>query len=138
MKGLMQNPISGIMISTEEVETLDAAENDKNTKMVMEKWNLGPENPSEVPGENADYWKGAAEAWQVEEDEARRRLCANCEYFDNTPERMEVMDSIPFNDFDKDAGGRGYCHKFDFICHNLRSCQAWDRKCYYKAPDIDG
>ena len=29
---------------------------------------------------------------------------------------------------DKDGGGRGYCHKFDFICHNLRTCMAWEGK----------
>ena len=29
--------------------------------------------------------------------------------------------------FDKDGGGRGYCHKFEFICHNLRVCKAWEK-----------
>jgi hypothetical protein len=41
---------------------------------------------------------------------------------------MQLMDAIPLNALDMDGGGRGYCTKFDFICHNLRSCQAWERK----------
>jgi len=26
------------------------------------------------------------------------------------------------------AGFGGYCHKFDFICHDMRSCQAWEER----------
>jgi hypothetical protein len=37
----------------------------------------------------------------------------------------------------RDGGGRGYCHKFDFICHNLRTCQAWEKKQYYKPFECD-
>jgi hypothetical protein len=40
------------------------------------------------------------------------------------------MEDVPLDAFDMDGGGRGYCHKFDFICHNLRVCQAWERKAY--------
>jgi hypothetical protein len=134
MKGLMNSPLI-VSLSVDDVETLNAQENKKTTEMVIEKWNLGPMEPSEKPAENAEYWQEMAELWQVEEVEARRRVCANCEYFDNTPERMEVMDSVPFNEFDENAGGRGYCHKFDFICHNLRSCQAWERKDYVAEGD---
>ena len=41
---------------------------------------------------------------------------------------MRAMEKVPFNKLDADGGGRGYCHRFDFICHNLRTCQAWERK----------
>jgi len=60
------------------------------------------------------------------EKEARRRLCANCEYFQNDPMFQAKMEAIPLDKFDMDGGGRGYCEKFDFICHNLRACQAWE------------
>jgi len=113
---------------------VDAATNKKNGEMVMEKWNLGPIAPSEKPGANAPYWKEMAVAWQTSEDEARRQRCANCEYFDNTVEMNEAMEAIPFNKLDENAGGRGYCHKFKFICHDLRSCMAWEAK-YYKMPE---
>ena len=38
------------------------------------------------------------------------------------------MERIPRNDWDTDAGFRGYCTKFEFICHDLRVCQAWDER----------
>lgn len=67
-------------------------------------------------------------AWKIPVEEARRRLCANCEYYNNTPEAQAEMESIPFNKYDLDGGGRGYCTEFDFICHNLRTCQGWEKK----------
>jgi hypothetical protein len=27
-----------------------------------------------------------------------------------------------------DAGFRGHCTKLDFVCHDLRSCQAWEER----------
>lgn len=117
-------------------DIVSPAVNKANTMMVMEKWKLGPEKPSERPGDNAPYWKEMAVAWQTSEKEARRQRCANCEYFNNTVEMAEAMESIPFNKFDENAGGRGYCHKFEFICHDLRSCLAWEAR-DYEIPEED-
>ena len=97
---------------------------------LVENWHLGPEDASEDPKANKEFWKSYADVMDVSEPESRRMLCANCEYFNNTPEMMKAMESIPFNEYDADGGGRGYCHKFDFICHNLRTCQAWESKDY--------
>ncbi|MGA1189448.1 MAG: hypothetical protein ACO3UV_08750 [Pseudomonadales bacterium] len=102
------------------------SENRKNTKVVIENWQLGPEAPSIEPGANKEFWKSVAKAWDVEEKVARRRFCANCEYFDNSTYMQTKMERIPLNEWDQDAGGRGFCHKFEFICHNLRVCQAWE------------
>jgi len=113
-----------------EREEISPTKNAENMKMVMENWNLGPEKASEDPAANKEYWMKMADVWQTSEKEARRQMCANCEYFENTPEMMEQMDAVPFGEFDADGGGRGYCHKFDFICHNLRTCQAWECKVY--------
>lgn len=107
---------------------ITAAENRKNTRMVIKDWMLGPENPSNEPGANKPYWVGLAKAMQVDEKEARRRLCSNCEYFDNTTMRKAQMENIPWNEWDVGAGFRGYCVKFKFVCHDLRSCQAWEEK----------
>jgi hypothetical protein len=38
------------------------------------------------------------------------------------------MERIPRNDWDTDAGFRGYCEKLEFICHDLRVCQAWEER----------
>lgn len=102
--------------------------NEINTQNAIENWNLGPEAASDEPGANAEYWAKMADVWSINEAEARRQLCANCEYFNNTPEMLKAMEDIPRNAFDTNAGGRGWCEKLEFICHNLRSCQAWERK----------
>jgi hypothetical protein len=117
------------------IEPVDPVQNKKNLEKTIKDWNLGPEVASPKPGENKEYWVMMADIWSVEEAEARRMLCANCEYFDNTPEQQEAMESVPFNHFDADGGGKGWCTKFDFICHNLRVCQAWERKDYESEED---
>lgn len=107
---------------------ITAAENKKNTQTVIDDWMLGPEKPSNERGANKSYWMALAKAMQVDEAEARRRRCSNCEYYDNSVMTQIKMDRIPWNNWDVDAGFRGYCNKFDFICHDLRSCQAWEER----------
>lgn len=102
--------------------------NDVIMAMVKRDWNLGPEKASELPESNAKYWTKMAELWQTTEEDARRMLCANCEYFDNSTKALKFMEKVPMNKYDKDGGGRGLCKKFDFICHNLRTCQAWEEQ----------
>lgn len=109
-------------------DKITASENMRVMRELKKDWNLGPEIASANPTANPEYWKKMSQVWMIPVKQARRQLCANCEYFDNTPESMKVMESVPFNKYDADGGGRGYCHKFDFICHNLRTCQAWERK----------
>jgi len=108
--------------------------NSNNMEVVKKYWNLGPEQASENPSSNKEYWESMATAWMIPEATARRQLCANCEYFNNTPDALKVAEFVPFNSMDADGGGRGYCHKFSFICHNLRSCLAWEEK-DYKVPN---
>lgn len=106
------------------------AENRKNTKVVIENWMLGPEDPSNDPSVNRVYWAKLGKAMQMDEKEARRRRCSNCEYYDNTPWTQSKMDRIPMNEWDENAGFRGFCRKFRFICHDMRSCQAWEEKSF--------
>lgn len=112
----------------QEPQIVSGSVNAINMQNAIENWNLGPAEASADPEANKEYWSKMAEIWSVNEAEARRRLCANCEYFNNTPEMMRAMEDIPQNDFDADGGGRGWCEKLEFICHNLRVCQAWERK----------
>ena len=107
---------------------VSAKQNAANMAKVKANWNLGPEKTSPDMVSNKPYWSKMAKVWDIPERDARHQMCANCEYFDNTPETMKLMDAIPLTPFDMDGGGRGYCTKFDFICHNLRTCQAWERK----------
>lgn len=124
------------MFYTMNIKTLE--ENLRNAKNVIENWNLLPMNPSEEPTSNKTEWIKFAKIMGVDETEARSMLCANCEYYNNSKDMMLQMNKIPFNDTDKNAGGRGYCHKFDFICHNLRTCQAWEPKEFELEDAMDG
>lgn len=103
-----------------------ASENERTMMRLMRDWNLGPEKASADPKANKPYWNKLASVWGVSEAQARRQLCANCEYFNDSPEMLARMESVPYNKYDADGGGRGWCKKFDFICHNLRTCQAWE------------
>ena len=100
----------------------------KNMKNVMVNWNLGPKKASEDPKVNKQFWKGIGIKWSVTEKEARRRNCGNCEYGMSNPEDLESMERYPFSVFDSDGGGRVWCEKFDFVCHNLRVCMAFEHK----------
>ena len=109
-------------------EFISTSENKKNTQIAIDDWLLGPETPSNEPGANKVYWVALGKAMQVDEKEARRRRCSNCEYYDNSTMTQANMERIPQNQWDTGAGFRGYCKKLDFICHDLRSCQAWEER----------
>ena len=127
MKDFLMMP-KGFMGLPSEEEFVTTAENKKNTQTVIDDWMLGPKDPSNEPTANKVYWVALGNAMQVDEKEARRRRCSNCEYYDNSVMMQAKMDKIPRNEWDTDAGFRGYCHNFDFICHDMRSCQAWEEK----------
>ena len=119
MMGEEENPLAGkmsIMIVKE--DELDAKTNKKNRDIVIADWNYSD-------GTNPDYWKKMAKLWMVELSEAKRQRCSNCDHFDNKPECLEKLESIPEDAFDE-VGGRGKCTKFDFIAHDVRVCQAWE------------
>jgi hypothetical protein len=127
MKDFLVMP-KGFMGLPSEEEFVTPAENKKNTQTVIDDWMLGPKDPSNEPTANKVYWVTLGKAMQVDEKEARRRRCSNCEYYDNSVLMQAKMDKIPVNEWDTNAGFRGYCDKFDFICHDMRSCQAWEGK----------
>lgn len=105
----------------------------KNTKVAIADWHLGP---MQVDQPNDEYWNKAAEMWGVSPQEARRKLCVNCEYYNNLPTTLKEMEAIPLNQFDiyNSNSHRGYCHKLHIICHTTRSCQAWEVK-EYEVPE---
>lgn len=107
---------------------ITTAENKKNTQIVIKDWMLGPENPSNEPDANETFWVAIGKAMQVDETEARRRRCSNCEYYDNSTLTQAKMERIPRNQWDNNAGFRGFCTKFEFVCHDLRLCQAWEER----------
>ncbi len=140
MAGLLA-PAAEIKIEIEEIEAekpviegLTAESNKKTRDTLVETQMLGP---VKVDAPNSEYWRGLANVWRTSPDQAKRRLCANCEYFEDTPEMLEAMDIVPEDEFDKDGGGRGYCNKFLFICHNLRTCRAWEKAPVMKEAEYE-
>ena len=127
MKDFMMIPKGFVGFPAEE-PFITTSENSKNTQVVIKDWMLGPKAPDNRPDANKTYWMALGKAMQIDEKEARRRRCSNCEYYDNTPMTQAKMSKIPWNQWDDNAGFRGYCHKFDFICHDMRSCQAWEER----------
>jgi hypothetical protein len=130
MPGLLA-PAAEIKIEIEEIESdkpviegLTTESNEKTRTTLMVTQMLGPKKTAEANGE---YWRSLANVWRTSPDQAKRQLCSNCEYFDDQPDTIEAMDVVPQDEFDKDGGGRGYCHKFEFICHNLRVCKSWEK-----------
>ena len=117
-----------LIAPVEQPEIVSGTINEINMQNAVDNWHLGPVIASSDPAANPEYWAMMADVWSINEAEARRQLCANCSYFNNTPEMMKSMEDIPQTPFDADGGGRGWCEKLDFICHNLRVCQAWERK----------
>ena len=120
--------IEGFNGLSESEPFITAAENKKNTQVVINNWMLGPEKPSNERGANSEYWAALGKAMQCDEAEARRRRCSLCEYYDNSTMTQAKMEKIPTNQWDEGAGYRGYCTKFSFICHDMRSCQAFEER----------
>tara|TARA_R110000868_G_scaffold114244_1_gene306228 strand:+ start:159 stop:614 length:456 start_codon:yes stop_codon:yes gene_type:complete len=96
--------------------------NKKMMMALMETRHLGPKDPAS-PGK---FWIELSDFWGLEEEETKTHRCANCEYFDNSVEALVAMQEVPEDSFDASGGGRGYCHKYTFICHNLRVCDQWE------------
>ena len=124
-----------LISASSEPDMVTPEQNKTNTANVKKNWFFGPEKTSVDPDENKEYWSQFAKIIGVKEAVARRHLCSNCEYGNGTPEMLKAMEAIPLGAFDMDGGGRVYCHKFDFVCHNLRVCQAWERRDYEEPED---
>jgi hypothetical protein len=130
MAGLLA-PAAEIKVEIEEIEAekpviegLTAESNKKTRDTLVETQMLGP---VKVDAPNTEYWRELANVWRTSPDQAKRRLCANCEYFDDQPDTLEAMEVVPEDEFDVDGGGRGYCNKYNFICHHQRTCRQWEK-----------
>lgn len=109
-----------------EVE-LTPRQNTVNRQMAIEEWGYGPEAPSLAKGSNKPFYAGMARAWGIEEAEARRRMCGNCEYFKACEDTQEMLEAIPVTPYDEAGGAaRGYCEEHEFSCAAARVCKSWE------------
>ena len=99
----------------------------KNTENAIKNFSLVPQDPSQP---NDAVWSKMGKMWRITPDQAKRRRCGNCEYYENTPSMFEAMEAIPLNKYDLYDGQpqRCYCVKLSFISHNSRVCNAWEEK----------
>lgn len=123
--------MAGLLDTKETIPS--AAQIAKNTQNAIDNYGLGAVDPEAA---NTQFWKEKARAFGVDVAEAKRYRCANCEYYNNTPEMFKSMEAIPLNKYDLYDGQvqRGFCEKLDFICHTSRLCNAWERKDFIE-PD---
>jgi hypothetical protein len=107
---------------------LSPAENKKNFIVAVENWYYGPEEPSNDPKANPEFYAALADAMQCDEKDARRKHCSNCEYYDNSLMAQVKIERIPMAGYDTGFGFRGHCEKLNFICNDMRVCQAWEER----------
>jgi len=110
----------------EDAKKLGAKDNMIMTKFLAKNKTLGPEVVDPKRNGNTPYYALLSKATGKPIREARRIKCGNCRYGSYEPEAIAAMEHIPDTPLDLDGGGRVWCDKFDFICHNLRVCEEWE------------
>ena len=98
--------------------------NNENRQTAIDKAMYGPPNPSEI---NEEFWKKYAEKWNTSVDEVKTMRCKNCRFFETSSKMKKCMEEGIENEKHEqwDAGGFGYCHKWDFMCREERTCFSW-------------
>jgi hypothetical protein len=107
--------------------TKDIPTNLKNRQRCIDEANYGPLNPNEP---NEDYWKAKADMFKGDVESAKKALCANCSFFNQTKAILdciaEGIGGTSKEEWDTiEAGDLGYCEAFDFKCASARTCDAW-------------
>jgi len=107
--------------------TKDIPTNLKNRQRCIDEANYGPLNPNEP---NEDYWKAKADMFKGDVESAKKALCANCSFFNQTKAILnciaEGIGGTSKEEWDTiEAGDLGYCEAFDFKCAAARTCDAW-------------
>ena len=110
----------------EDIEKFTTEQNINTMKFLVKEHNLGPDKANENWRKNIKYFQKLAKAMDIEERDAYFINCGNCRYSIKDPVVIEKLDKIPLNKFDLDGGGRVWCDKYEFICHNLRVCDSWE------------
>ena len=107
--------------------TQNIAVNLKNRQNAIDVANYGPLNPNEP---NDEYWKAKAEMFKGDVESAKKALCGNCAFFNQTKAILDcIAEGIGGSTKEEwdtiDAGDLGYCEAFDFKCASKRTCDAW-------------
>lgn len=120
------------------IPVTDVLLNTKNRNYAIKEHGYGPMNP-DAP--NKDFWKGIAELWDIDQEEAKSSRCGNCAAFIQTSKMLACIENHlgmdddygPKGEKDKkenrkktlEASDLGYCQLFGFKCAAERTCRAW-------------
>lgn len=129
MKDFLMIP-KGFMGLPNEEEFLSVSENKANFLIAVKDWHYGPEEPSNDFKANPEFYDSLAKAMQCDAKDARRKHCSNCGYYDNSLMTQVRIERIPMAGYDTGYGFRGHCEKLNFICNDMRVCQAWEDEDY--------
>ena len=108
---------------------LDIKKNLSNRQVAIDTAHYGPLDPN-LP--NEDYWTAKAKQFNTSVEEAKKALCANCGFFNQTKSILDCIakgigegkgEPDPYDTIE--AGDVGYCEAFDFKCAGKRTCDAW-------------
>lgn len=110
--------------------TVDPQVNLINHRYTVRVANLGPPDPSQP---NDEYWQSMADKWEVGIDDARTRLCSNCEHYIYTEEMQDCMrkhdnitpDMVGPGWVDTNDSG-GWCNLYNITCTAHRTCVDWE------------
>jgi hypothetical protein len=110
------------------VATYDIDVNLKNRQRAIDNYDYGPANPDEPD----DYWKSAAQRWNIPEKTAKTMRCGNCAAFDVSDKMWRcIEDGIKGDERAADAmatihkADLGFCNFLHFKCAGTRSCSAF-------------
>ena len=97
--------------------------------------NLGPADPRQP---SVLFWGDKMTKWQVQEGEARSRLCMNCEHYNDSPENLVCIatnpggqikpSALPLTPKWADISGMpsAICDRWGITCSALRTCDDWE------------
>jgi len=121
--------------------TTDIGLNTNNRQIAIDDFMYGPPNPA-LPSQK--FWSRLAQVWRREPtqetiEEIKTMRCANCSFFDVSPQMQSCLPPNP-DSYDKeglsDKGVFGYCWPHAFKCRSDRTCKTWAGGGPIKANDV--
>jgi len=97
-----------------------------NRQKAIDVAHYGPLNPNEP---NEEYWIAKGKMFNTTSTNAKKSICGNCSFFNQTTKILDCIAKGIGNDTDPyqtiKAGELGFCEAFDFKCSAKRTCDAW-------------
>jgi len=110
--------------------TQDLEINLENRQDAIDTKMYGPANPQlDETGGNQQFWQQYADLFNDTIENVMQMRCANCSFFDRSPEMLECIEKGIGDQADPEmaveAGELGYCQALDFKCASARVCKVW-------------